>query len=194
MIGTPNFSRCKALVLHRADGNTEKLIRQLRLLGLIVEHAWEPLQPGAAPDLLVVDADQGWDGLLPWADGSLAPCPVVAMLASEAPSRIEWALQHGAGAILAKPLNASAVYPALVMAHARHEERRATREKLSHLEERLRLRPVVHAAAKLLMQRRGLSEDHAHGLLRTLAMRQQQPLEAVSAALVAGTIALPEAG
>lgn len=194
MTQTPNFSRCKAIVLHRADGNTDKLVRQLHLLGLIVEQRWGTLVQQDIPDILLVDADQGWNGLLPWHESGDAACPLVALLGSEAPSRIEWAMQQGAGAILSKPLSASAVYPALVMAHARHEERVRTREEITHLEERLKLRPVVHAAAKILMEQRSLNEDQAHAVLRSTAMRQQKPLETLAAALVTGTIPLPEAG
>ncbi len=130
---TPNFSHRRAVVLHRQDSNTDRLIRQLSLLGLVVDVAWEPLSAGNLPDIVLVDADQGWDGLLPWKSGEEAPCPVVALLGTEAPSRIAWALEQGAGAILTKPINPSAVFPALVLAHARHEERAATRERLAIL-------------------------------------------------------------
>lgn len=191
---TPNFSHRRAVVLHRPDSNTDRLIRQLSLLGLIVHVAWEPLSGDNLPDIVLVDADQGWDGLLPWKSGEEVPCPVVALLGTEAPSRIAWALELGAGAILTKPVNPSAVFPALVLAHARHEERAATRERLAHLEERLKLRPVVHAAIKLLMQKRALPEDEAYALLRATAMQQRQTLEAVAAAIAAGTFKLPEAG
>lgn len=194
MTHTPNFSQRRAVVLHRQDGNTDKLVRQLKLLGLVVEIAWEPLAASAVPDIVLVDADQGWDELLPWTGAEDAPCPVVALLGTEAPSRIAWALQRGAGAILSKPVNPSAVFPALVMAHARHEERLALRERLAHMEERLRLRPVVHAAVKLLMQQRRCSEDEAYVALRSAAMKQRQSLEAMAAAIAAGSITLPEAG
>lgn len=191
---TPNFSHRRALLLHRPDSNTDRLVRQLKLLGLLVEIAWQPLTEAALPDIVLVDADQGWDGLLPWKSGEEAPCPVVALLGIEAPSRIAWALERGAGAILAKPVNTSAVFPALVLAHARHEERLEMRERLRHLEERVRLRPVVHAAIRLLMQKRGMSEDEAFAALRTAAMKQRQTVEAIAVAIAAGTFSLPEAG
>lgn len=194
MRGTPNFSNWTAIVLHREDPNTDRLKRQLQLLGFKVETRWNSLSADEVPDILLVDADQGWDGLLPWNGADDVPCPFVALLGSEAPSRIAWALEQGAGAILAKPLNTSAVYPALVMALARHEERQAIREHVSHLEERLRLRPLVYSAQRLLAERRGLSEEEAYALLRTLAMQQRVPIETVAAAMLAGTQPIPEAG
>jgi hypothetical protein len=91
---TPNFTGWDATVIHREDSNTERLIRQLRLLGVRVTLQWAPLGSGALPDLVIVDADQGWDDLLPWRDAQPG-CPVVALLGSEAPGRIAWALEQG---------------------------------------------------------------------------------------------------
>lgn len=190
---TPNFSHRHAILLHRQDSNTDILIRHLHLIGLHVIISWEPLSLADLPDIVLVDADQGWADLLPWKRSEDVLCPVVALLGTEAPSRIAWALECGAGAILPKPVNTSAVYPALVMAHARYEERVAMRDRLAHMEERLRLRVVVHAAIKLLMQKRGFNEDEAYAALRNAAMNQRQTVEAVAAAISAGNCALPEA-
>lgn len=191
---TPNFSNWRATVLHRADANTERLSRHLRLLGFLVDVQWAPLPPEAVPELVLVDADQGYDGLLPWRTSEAAPCPLVALLGSEAPSRIAWALEQGAGALLSKPLNTSAVYPALVMAIATHAERQAHRAEIQHLEERLKLKPVVHAAVKHLVAQRAIAEDEAFGLLRASAMQQRLPIETVAASVLTGALTLPEAG
>ena len=114
---TPNFAGWHAAVLHREDSNTERLIRQLKLLGMRTSVRWEPLNERELPDMVIVDADQGWDELLPWNEEH-PPLPVIALLGSEAPGRIAWALGQGAGAIIAKPIASSAVYPAMVMAVA----------------------------------------------------------------------------
>ncbi len=191
---TPNFSGWRAILLHRNDSNTERLTRQLRLLGFSVEASFAPLGAGNLPDLVLVDADQGWDELLPWSGAENAACPVVALLGSEAPSRIAWAMNVGAGAIIAKPLAASAVYPALVMAIAIHEERKAGRERVEQFEERIRMRPLVHGAVKSLMASRNLSEEDAYAVLRSNAMRRRLPLESMAASFLAGTESLPEVG
>jgi AmiR/NasT family two-component response regulator len=189
---TPNFTGWHAFVLHLSDSNTEKLTRQLRLLGFATTVSWEPLGEAARPDLVLVDADQGWDGLLPWISGGVAPCPVVALLGSEAPSRIAWALATGAGAILAKPVATSAIYPSLLMAISIHEERRGVRERETLFMERIRLRPLVHRTVLALMSERKLTEDDAYSLLRSNAMRRRETIEAVAASYLAGRDALPE--
>ena len=188
---TPNFTGWHAVIMHRSDGNTEKLTRQLGLLGFSTDVCWEPLVGSAKHDLVMVDADQGWDGLLPWAAGH-SPCPVVALLGSEAPSRIAWAMHIGAAAILAKPVATSAIYPALVMAIAIHEERRVVREREALLQERIRMRPLVHRAVAALMSERKLSEEDAYRVLRSNAMRRRDTIEAIAASFLAGRDALPE--
>lgn len=180
--------------MHRADVTTDKLIRQLQLFGFLVDASWYPLSSDALPDLILVDADQGWDGLLPWTTPDASPCPIVALLGSEAPSRISWAYEVGAGAILAKPLNTSATYPALVMAVAVYHERQKVREQITHLQERVRLRPMVLSAIRELSVQRKISEDEAYALLRTSAMRQRQPIEVLAAAFLTGSNDVSEAG
>jgi AmiR/NasT family two-component response regulator len=189
---TPNFTGWHAIVLHRNDSNTEKLARQLKLLGFNVAVSWGPLAANEKIDVAFVDADQGWDGLLPWKGAENAPCPVVALLGSEAPSRIAWAMALGAGAILAKPIATSAIFPALVMAIHIHEERRGVKEQLGHYEERIRMRPLIHRAVAILMNTRNLSESEAYEVLRSNAMRRRLALENVAAAYLAGQDTLPE--
>ena len=181
----PSFSGLRALVLHRPDESMDRLMRQLERLGMTGEVRRDPLGASDRPDLVMVDADQGYDELLPWT-GSEPPCPVVGLLRSEAPGRIAWAIERGASAFLAKPLQTSAVYPALVLATKLHADRIAFRDKLARAEERLRLRPVVFQAVRTLASRNGITEDAAHALLRDLAMAARQPLEQVAASLLAG--------
>lgn len=189
---TPNFTGWQATILHREDSMTDRLVRQLRLFGCSVTRQWHPLAAEALPDIILVDADQGWDGLLPWT-GAVAPRPLVAILGSEAPGRIAWAMHQGAGAIIAKPLSISAVYPALVMALAIHRERSAVAEKIEHLEERVRLRPLVHAAVQQIMAARRVDEHHAYTTLRNCAMKRRMPVEQMAASIVGGAEPMPEA-
>ncbi len=120
---TPNFVSWRAVILHRMDDGIERLVRQLERIGVTAFTQWQPLDMAKIQcDVVFVDADQGWDGLLPWQPGN-APVPLIALLGSEAPGRIAWAMAQGAGALVAKPIVASSVYPALVMATHIHAER-----------------------------------------------------------------------
>lgn len=192
MMKTPNFTGWKAMILSEEDGNCERLKRQLGLLGMDVSIQWRPLAGEPLPDLVLIDADRGWDELLPWtADTPLRP--VVGLLGSEAPGRISWALRQGCGALIAKPVTASAIFPALVLAVSIHEERMAARQREAHLLERLKLRPVVHAAMARLKSERGLDDEKAYAVLRDFAMRRRVPVEQIAAFFLGGSESLREA-
>jgi AmiR/NasT family two-component response regulator len=184
MKGTLSFLGQRAVILHRPGDTTDRLVRQCVLLGLRAEARWRPLRAVEDVDIVLVDADEGWDGLLPWTPAE-KPAPLVAMLASEAPGRIAWALDQGADALIAKPVSASAVYPALVMATRRHAEGRQLNERIARLEERVRLRPLVHAAVRSLMTAEACDENEAYGCLRREAMQTRLTLEQVAASILA---------
>jgi AmiR/NasT family two-component response regulator len=190
---TPNFTGWRATILHREDNTTERLSRQLKIIGFQVTVQWQLLDIADLPDIILVDADQGWDGLLPWSGGN-APRPLVALLGSEAPGRIAWAMEQGVGAIIAKPLASSAVYPALVMALGIHRERKAVIDRIKHLEERVRLRPLVHAAVQRIIAVRQVDEELAYTILRNCAMQRRVPMEQVAASILGGAEPMPEAG
>ena len=190
---TPNFTGWRATILHREDNTTERLSRQLKIIGFQVTVQWQLLDIADLPDIILVDADQGWDGLLPWSGGN-APRPLVALLGSEAPGRIAWAMEQGVGAIIAKPLASSAVYPALVMALGIHRERKAVIDRIKHLEERVRLRPLVHAAVERIIAVRQVDDELAYTILRNCAMQRRVPMEQVAASILVGAEPMPEAG
>jgi AmiR/NasT family two-component response regulator len=190
----PDLVGWRAVILHRPDEGIDRMVRQLGLLGLTAHVQWEPLDLGRTPaDAIFVDADQGWCGLLPWENGA-APLPLVAMLQSEAPGRVAWALETGAGAILSKPVVASAIYPALVLAVSLHRERAGNAEQRALLEERIRMRPLVHGAVRSIMSAQQLDEDAAYRALRFTAMGRRITMEQAAAEILAGATRLPEAG
>ena len=183
MTHTPNFRGQRAVILHRAGDTTDRLARQLAVLGFDVTARWRPLESAAGLDLVFVDADEGWDELLPWTAAE-KPVPLVALLGSEAPGRIAWALDQGADALIAKPVAVSAVYPALVMASRRHAAAQAMAERMVELEERIRLRPLVLRAVQQLMDGQGLGEAEAYRQLRKAAMEQRLSLEQCAASML----------
>jgi AmiR/NasT family two-component response regulator len=91
----------------------------------------------------------------------------------------------GADALIAKPITASAVYPALVMATRRHAETRQLNECIRRLEGRVRLRPLVHAAARTFMAADGRRENEVHCRLRREPMQKRLTLEQAAASILA---------
>ena len=114
----PNFRGQRALLLHRSDANRRTLMQQLENLGLIVETLWPADGVSARGfDVLFFDADLGYDGLFAWPP-NYPPIPLVALMGSEAPGRIEWTLAQNPSAYLIKPLGSTGVFSALAKQNA----------------------------------------------------------------------------
>jgi len=186
MESATNVRGMSALLLHRKDHNRDALDSQLCRIGLVVT-CQTPLGSGNLPaaDVIFFDADLGYQGLFPW-DRNAAPVPLVAVLSSEAPGRLEWALDQGATSFLLKPIGSTGAFNALVVASRLFAERRQLRVQLAELSERIRARPLVLRAAMAVMDRLGISDDQALALLRRAAMRERVTLEVLCARIAAG--------
>lgn len=180
----PDLGGARAVILHRAHPTVEALTRQLTAIGLEVGAEWPDLGPGAlAADYVFYDADMGHAGQFPWGPGA-APMPMIALIGSEAPGRIEWALAQGADAQLLKPVQGHGVFSALLIARQAFETRRRLAAEIADLRTRLSARQTVVQAVALLAAR-GRSEAEAYGQLRALATAGRESIEAAAARVVA---------
>ena len=184
--GIPNFRGQRALVLHRQDRNGEAIVGQLERLGVFVAVRW-PAEAVSAEgmDVVFFDADNGFDGLFAWERGE-ASVPLIAILGSEAPGRLEWTLAQRCSAYLLKPVGSTGVFSALTIAFTTFAEERARAATLQRLDERLRLRDRVIAATADLMHRHDIGVDTALRLLRQESMRRRSAIETVAALVLDG--------
>ncbi len=172
----PNLGGARAVVLHRPHPGIEALARQLGAIGLEVTEAWPDLPASAVgADFLFFDVDLGFDEQFPWAPGE-APMPLVALIGSEAPGRIEWALAQKADAQIVKPVGSAGVYSALLIARRAFDERRRLAAEIASLRERVAERQTV-VRAVVALSSRTKDEDQAYAQLRALAMSWQVTLE-----------------
>ena len=181
------FSGRRALVVHRIDRHREALEAQLRRFGMTVQclAPGEPLRPAiAAADVIFFDADTGHDNLFPWGRQP-PPVPLIAILGSEAPGRLEWALAQSATAFISKPIGSSGAFQALTIAAHLHDRFRTLRASVDELSERLRARPLVVRAVIEIMRRHQLDETGALDRLRRGAMASRQTMEELAAAIAA---------
>lgn len=183
-VRTGNLGGARAVILHRPHPTVQALARQLSAIGLSVEECWPDLTPAAmGADFVFFDADMGHDGQFPWAPGQ-SPMPMIALIGSEAPGRIDWALAAGAHAQLLKPVGGNGAYSALLIARAAFDGERALSAEVADLRRRLDdRRTVVRAVA--LLARQGLSEDAAYARLQRLAMDWRVDFEGAAARVVA---------
>lgn len=173
----------RALVLHPDHERLQLLLRQLRAIGLSVETAWPDLPASAVrADVVLYDTDRGHDGQFPWAPGE-APMPMIALVGSEAPGRLEWTSRMGADALLMKPLGAEGVFAALLVARQAFELRRSLAAEIASLRQRLSARQTVVQAVNILA-RKAVSQDAAYDQLRQMAMAWQMTIEAAAVQVV----------
>ncbi|MGJ5620326.1 ANTAR domain-containing response regulator [Sulfitobacter sp. MF3-043] len=158
-----------AIILHREHLTVRNLSRQLTAIGLQISTSWPVLDAGAlGADFVFFDADMGHDEQFPWPAGQ-SPMPLIALIGSEAPGRIDWALSAGADAQLLKPIGDGGVYSALLIARAAHNARKALLDDVDSLRRRLNERQTVVRAVNFLMVS-GVDEDAAYDRLRRMAM------------------------
>lgn len=180
-----SFAGRRALIIHQPDHHRDALEAEINRIGLIAR-AQNPdtgMTPEhAAVDVIFFDADTGHESLLPWGR-AFPPVPLIALLASEAPGRIEWALSQHASGFIVKPIGAGRVFHTLLVAHHIHEEMQRLRQSVDELAERLRARPLVVRATIEIMNRQGLDEVHALDRLRRSAMAARISMESLAATI-----------
>jgi AmiR/NasT family two-component response regulator len=173
----PNFRGQRAFVLHWNDNNRATLVRQLETVGLKVEVQW-PAENVSADgyDVIFFDADQGYDGLFDWQPDQ-PPIPLIAMMGSEAPGRIEWTLSRAPSAYLVKPIGSTGVFSALAIAFRTFETQRELKDTIAALNRRVVARPTVFKAILLVMAHFEVDDDDAYQLLRAESMNQRLSIE-----------------
>ena len=172
----PNFEKANAVILHPAHPTIALLERQLKGIGLNVTVVWPDLPATAVTaDVVFYDTDHGYDAQFPWNPGE-APMPMIALVGSEAPGRIEWASRMGADALLVKPLGAAGVFSSLLMSRQSFEVRRGLGAEIDDLRRRLSARQTV-VQAVLHLSQDGKSQDEAYDMLRQLAMAWRVTME-----------------
>lgn len=179
----PNLGERRAIVLHRQHANVAALLRQLVAIGLDAQEAWPDLpQDAADADFLFFDVDMACDEQFPWQPGE-APMPLIAVIGSEAPGRIEWAMSHRADAHLVKPVGSAGIYSTLLIALQKFEERKALAAEIGDLRAQVAERGVIVRAVLRLIER-GMSEEEAFAELRALAMSERVTLETAARSLL----------
>ena len=181
----PNLGGARAFVLHRPHPTVQAIMRQLSAIGLETVGCWPELPAEAlAADFVFFDADLGFDEQFPWAPGE-APMPLVALIGSEAPGRIEWALSHKADAQLLKPVGNAGVYSALLIARQSFEARKHLASEISSLRQRVAERQTIVRAVEALSK--GAEDGRAYAQLRSLAMSWQISVEEAARRILAMT-------
>lgn len=183
---TPRFEHWRAAILHRPHDLVDSIIRQLRQVGVAADVLWPDLPKdfaAAGYDILFFDADMGHDSQFPWSRGA-CPMPSVALIGSEAPGRIEWAIHRGADAHLLKPIGSGGIYSAMLIATHAFKQRGKLNAEIEELRQRLSRREDLAAATARLMVGQNISAAQAYKALRLMAMAERVSIEEMAARLI----------
>lgn len=184
LIRTENLGDATAFVLHRPHSATQSLLRQLHVIGLNVHETWPELPAEAMmADFVFYDADMAHEGQFPWAPGA-SPMPMIALIGSEAPGRLRWAMTMGAHAQLLKPVTDKGIYAALLVARSNFDRTNDADARISDLQARLSARQTVVQAVMIFVLR-GKSQTESFEILRQTAMAWQVTIEEAAQRLVA---------
>jgi response regulator NasT len=183
----PSFEGWRALVVHRPHANVDAILLQFERLGISAAHCWPEIAGHAdlsQRNVLLIDADMGYDSQFPWQPGA-APMPIIALIGSEAPGRVSWAMNQGADAHLLKPIGSAGLYSALVIARHSFAQRTALAGEIALMRMRLQNREALAEATALLMVRDNISSRAAFQKLRMQAMSERRAIELIAEELVA---------
>jgi AmiR/NasT family two-component response regulator len=179
---TPSFEDRRALIIHRPHATVDSIARQLTQIGIAADCHWPDLPLGlevTGYSVMFFDADMGHDAQFPWGPGE-APMPAIALIGSEAPGRIAWAIKRGADAHLLKPVSGGGIYSAVLIARDAFDRRQALRTEVAGLKQRLSKRESLAEATALLMLSDHLPAAEAFRKLRLMAMAERLSIEAMA--------------
>lgn len=154
------------------------LTRHLDLLGVAATINPDCRDPEA--DLCFLDVDTSAESDFSPPCG-LPQTPIVALVGTETPGRLEWMMRYEPSSVLMKPLVGHGIYTAVVVALADMRRREQEFLRALKLEERIRARRIVVAAIVRVMQQYGVGEPEAFGMLRNAAQQRRITIENVCA-------------
>lgn len=183
---TPNYQSWNALILHRPHEIVDAVSRQLLHFGIRAQTSWPELPTDFDPmtvNIIFFDGDMGYDAQFPWPE-AYAPVPMIALIGSEAPGRVAWAIKQSADAHLLKPIGSGGVYSAVMIATEAHKRRVALNTEMAQNQFRLAHRECLAKATAHLMVSRDMTENEAYQALRVMAMSAQMSIESMAARIL----------
>jgi two-component system, response regulator / RNA-binding antiterminator len=130
------------------------------------------------PDVVIVEANSAKRDTLEHlgASGHSYPKPIVMLSEHHNPAMLQTAMQAGISAYVVQGLSPDGVRSIVQVAIAQFEQYQDLHRQLTRAETRLQEQKLVERAKGLLMERHGLPEQEAYGVLRKAAMDHSKRL------------------
>lgn len=134
------------------------------------------------PDIIIIDIESPDRDVLDSLAilSSLNPKPVVMFSEENNSQIIRQSVRSGVSAYVVGEISTTKIQTVLDAALARFEEVQTLKQELNDTRQQLLSRKTVDQAKRLLMERKGLSEQDAYQQIRKLAMDQGQRMDEVA--------------
>lgn len=110
--------------------------------------------------------------------------PVVMFSQNGDTDMVKAATKAGVSAYVVGTITSKRITPVIEAAIARFEETKQLRDNLQEANDKLDERKLVERAKGILMRQRGLDEDEAYKMLRSMAMKKNMKLSALSSQFI----------
>lgn len=175
----------RALVIHPQDREAEELIEQLRRIGCKTQAIWPPpVVPPEGFDVIFLAISQD---VLQVAGERYARHILIGIIEYENPATLDAMIRLGIRAVVTKPVRAFGLLTNLLLARTIESEQTEARKRLAKVEGRLNGLKRVEKAKALLMERNGVSEEQAYGLIRDQAMAKRVSMDSVATAILSAS-------
>ena len=175
----------KVVVIHPQDQDGEELLAQLHRIGCDVDVCWPKLDrlPFGTGLVLIAIRPETLSVDFPWLGTAMSP-PVIPVVTCENPLTIEAVLRLNALATIPSPVISFGLLTTIVVALKQFEALRMRDRYVGRLEQKQAKVRVIQQATQLVMEKRGVSEEHAYQLLRSKAMLKRVQIEVVAREIV----------
>jgi AmiR/NasT family two-component response regulator len=182
----------RALIAIEAPLSADELRQDLQDAGIeIVAENSDPAQLAAAvvrsePDIVIAASTSPSSVLFDAAAmiGTLAPRPFVVFTSDSDAGKIDKASTSNVHAYVVNGYAKHRLLSVVQVARARFRHEQVIRDELTGLSKRFEERKIVDRAKGTLMRSRGISEEEAFELLRTLAMNARQRIGVASQSVI----------
>jgi AmiR/NasT family two-component response regulator len=175
----------KVVVIHPQDQDGEELLAQLHRIGCDVDVCWPKLDrlPFGTGLVLIAIRPETLSVDFPWLGTAMSP-PVIPVVTCENPLTIEAVLRLNALATIPSPVISFGLLTTIVVALKQFEALRMRDRYVGRLEQKQAKVRVIQQATQLVMEKRGVSEEHAYQMLRSKAMLKREQIEVVAREIV----------
>ncbi|MGB7099506.1 MAG: ANTAR domain-containing protein [Xanthobacteraceae bacterium] len=174
-------------VIHPPDDEGVELVEHLRRIGCTVEAQW-PIPEGFAPtaDIVLLTIDYESREILQklFRSHQDQNPTLLAVVGYESPSTLQLVLESGAMAVIERPVRPFGLLTNLMIARSLWMDRRETAKRLRKVERKLSGIQKIQKAKSILMEKQGLTEEHAYKALRQQAMGKRVTVEDMAVAII----------